>query len=138
MVEHLADVQRAPQRRLRTEQTNLNKIGNALSAWATESERLLSKAKALKETQLYNTRGVSSTDAHVAAASVGPSANSGSYTFAFTRLASSASQLGGVNAGQGINADADITSTAREKPDCASTWPAGVISSTSRAPASTT
>src|SRR5256886_7431384 len=36
------------------------------------------------------------------------------------------------------SAAADITSTAREKPCCARTWPADVMTSTSRAPASFT
>jgi hypothetical protein len=49
MVEQLADVQRAPQRRLRADQSNLNRASEALGALAKEMESLLSKAKSLKD-----------------------------------------------------------------------------------------
>ena len=54
MVGQLADVQRAPQRRLRADQTSLNKAGTALGSLANELESLLNKAKALKEAQLFD------------------------------------------------------------------------------------
>lgn len=112
MVEQLADVQRAPQRRLRTDQSNLNRVGDALASLAQELQSLQTKAKALKDAQLYNTRGVVSTDSHVATASVGSSASTGTYLFSFTQLATTASQRGGVNIAQGVNANTDITSSA--------------------------
>jgi len=112
MVEQLADVQRAPQRRLRADQSNLNRVSEALGALAKEMESLLGKAKALKDAQLYHTRGVVSTDSHVATASVASSASTGTYLFNFSQLATAASQRGGLNVGQGLDADADLTSGA--------------------------
>ena len=112
MVEQLSDVQRAPQRRLRVDQAGLNRAGDALSRLSSELEGLSSKAGALKKAQLYDTRGVSSTDSHVATASVRSNAYSGSHVFNFTRLATAAAQRGGSNAGQGIDLNADVTTSA--------------------------
>lgn len=111
MVDQLADVQRAPERRLRVEQTNLNRVGSALSSLTAEFGSLLTKAKALTATQLYNSRGVVSGDKSVATASVDSGANSGSYSFNLIQLATSASQRGGADAGMAIDPNADITSS---------------------------
>lgn len=110
MVDQLADVQRAPQRRLRVEQTSLNRVSDALSGLVAEFEGLLAKAKALKEERLYNTRVATVTGSDVAAASASAKAAPGNFAFNLTQLATAAAQQGGADVGEGIDGSKDITS----------------------------
>jgi flagellar hook-associated protein 2 len=112
LVNQLADVERAPQRRLRTEQAGLNNLSSALSSLATELTSLKGKADALKSSGLYNSRSVTSANNSVMTASAGTTTPNGTYEIEISQRATAAVQRGAVGAGQGVDSSADLTSAA--------------------------
>lgn len=108
-MDQLTNVQRAPQRRLRTQQSTLNNLSGALSNLASELENLKSKATALTSAGLYESRLASSGNTDVATATAGTTATLGNYDISVTQLATSASLLGGANIGRAVDADANLT-----------------------------
>ncbi len=108
-VDQMMEVERAPQRQLRTEQSTLQQRNNAFSSIKTELGVLQSRVTALKDTTLYDSRTVSTADATVATAKVDTGAALGSYKLTITQLAT-ASKLNGVsNVGQRLSATSDVS-----------------------------
>ena len=80
MVDQLADVERAPQRRMRVEQNTIYKKNNAYSSLKSQLTSLKTTAETLKDTDLYDSRTVTSSESHMTAtADAGTS--SGDYRF---------------------------------------------------------
>jgi flagellar hook-associated protein 2 len=109
LVDQLADVERAPQTRLRTEQGTLRQRNNAYTGIKTQLSTLQTRVKALMESDLYSARAVSTSDATSASASVSAGAATGSYLFRFTQLASAASQVGTSNVAAPLNGTDDVS-----------------------------
>ena len=68
MVNQLSDVERAPQRRLRTEQGTLQQKNTAYGAMQSQLSTLMSRAKALTDAKLFDSRAATSSDTTVASA----------------------------------------------------------------------
>lgn len=118
VVDQLTDVERAPQARLRTEQTNLNKRNDLLNTLNGQLVTLKDRAKALSENALYESRMARSSDSTTTASAAAGTAN-GNYQFSIYQLASAASQLGAADTGAAVesasilnNSGASIAPTA--------------------------
>ncbi len=110
LVDQLADVERLPQSRLRTEQQQLRSRNTAYGSLVTELKSLQSKASELKEPNLFLSRSTSVDDPTLARASVLSGAVQGTFTFQFTQLATAARQLGQAGAGKALSTTDDVTS----------------------------
>jgi flagellar hook-associated protein 2 len=109
LVNQLADVERAPQRRLRTEQSTLANRNNAYGSIKTQLAVLQNRVNTLKDPSFFDSRTASSADSTIATASVTAGAALGTYSFNVTQLATAARKLGGTNAGAAISATNDVS-----------------------------
>jgi flagellar capping protein FliD len=108
-VDQLSDVERAPQRRLRTEQVALGRRNTAYANIATQLSALKTRADALADATLFISRLAQTGDSTVASAAAASGAALGTYTFNFTQLATASAHQGTVNAGQKLNATNDVS-----------------------------
>ena len=112
LVDQLAQVERAPQQRLRVEQNQLEQRNNAYGSIKTELGVLQSRVDALKEATLFDSRTTQTSDSTVASATAGDGAASGSYVFNVIQLATAAKRTGTLNIGRPLNATADVSALA--------------------------
>lgn len=105
----IAEASRAPETRLYNEQDTLQQRNNALGSVKTQLLVLQAKVNTLKEPSFYDVRTAQSSDATVGTASVVSGAPVGTYTFNVTQRATSARLNGGVNAGQALRPDGDLS-----------------------------
>ncbi len=120
MVDQLSDVERAPQRRMRVEQNTIYQKNSAYTSLKSELTALKSKAESLKDTDLYDSRTVTSSESHVTAtAAAGTS--SGDYRFEVYQMATSAKQLGGTDVGAAVSTSTAISSAGLSIPITAGT-----------------
>src|SRR2546428_11552752 len=82
LVDRITELERAPQTRLRSEQTLLNNRNTAYSSIVTELQTLQDKTDALKGLSLYSQRSVSLSNFGIATAGAAADTPLGSYTFA--------------------------------------------------------
>ena len=94
MVDQLSNVERAPQRRMRVEQRTLGQKNGALTKLKNELATLKTNSKTLKETDLYDSRSVTSNQSHTTATAK-EGTSSGDYRFEIYQLATAAKQTGG-------------------------------------------
>src|SRR6266540_1159088 len=94
LVDQLADVERTPQTRLRTEQNTLQQRNSAFTSLKTLLNNLKSRVDTLKSAELFDSGTVQLSDATAASATVASGAPLGSYDFHFIQLATAAKQLG--------------------------------------------
>lgn len=127
MVEQLAALERAPQTRLRTEQTTLGSRSSAYGNIVTELLALQDKVDALKDLTLYNQRNVALSNFSAATASAAASTPLGSYTFAFSQLATAAIQKGATNIGAPVNASNDVSALVLSDAEFATAVTAGTF-----------
>ena len=109
LVDQLAEVERAPQRRLRTEQTQLQQRNNAYASIATQLGVLNSRVIALKEPSLFDSRRTVVSDTTRATATAQAGASLGSYTLNVTQRATASVRQGAGNAGAALNATNDVS-----------------------------
>ncbi len=109
LVDQLSDVERAPQRRLRTEQLALGRRNIAYANIATQLAALKTRTDALADATLFNSRLAQTGDSTVASAATTSGAALGTYTFNFTQLATASTHQGAVNAGQKLSATNDVS-----------------------------
>ncbi len=109
LVDQLADVERAPEKRLLTEQTTIQQRNNAFSSIKTQLGVLQNRVKALKEASLFDTRGVTVSKTSAATASAGAGTPLGSYSFNITQLAAAASRQGTADIGAKLSATNDVS-----------------------------
>jgi flagellar hook-associated protein 2 len=109
LVDQLADVERAPEKRLLSEQTTIQQRNNAFSAIKTQLGVLQNRIKALKETSLFDARGVTVSKTSAATASAGAGTPLGSYSFNVTQLAASSSRQGTADIGAKLSATNDVS-----------------------------
>ena len=120
MVDKLADVERAPQRRMRGEQNTINRKNSAYTSLKSELTSLQTTAKTLKDSDLYDSRKVTSSDSHMTAtADAGTS--SGDYRFDIYQMATSAKQLGATDVGAAVITSSAISSAGLSIPIIAGT-----------------
>jgi flagellar hook-associated protein 2 len=109
LVEQLVQVERAPQQRLRADQSILQQRNTAYSSIKTQLDTLKTKAAALKEATLFDSRLASSSDTTIASATATVGAIVGTYTFNITQLATAAAQLGQSDVGSPLSATDDVS-----------------------------
>ena len=109
MVEQLSNVERAPQRRMQVEQSQIRSKNAAYTRLKSELSSLKTKADGLKTTDFFDTRKVSSSKDHLSAtATAGTS--SGDYKFEIYQLATAAKQLGASDVGAAVGASTAMSS----------------------------
>ena len=64
MVDQLSNVERAPQRRMRVEQRTIGQKNGALTKLKNELATLKTNSKALKDSDLYDSRSITSSQSH--------------------------------------------------------------------------
>ncbi len=109
LVEQLAEVERAPQKRLLTEQNVIELRNNAYGSILTQLGVLQNRLASLKEPNLFDTRQTRVGDATIASATADPGTPLGNYTFNFVQLATSAKQQGSSNIGRPLNASNEVS-----------------------------
>ena len=121
MVDQLTAVERAPQRRMRVEQSGIRSKNTAYTRLKSELSSLKTKAEELKDTDFFDTRKVTSSQDHLSAtATAGTS--SGDYKFDIYQLATAAKQLGATDVGAAVG-----TSTAMSSPGFSIPVTAGTV-----------
>jgi flagellar hook-associated protein 2 len=109
LVDQLADVERAPETRLREEQSTIQQRNNALSSIKTQLGVLQNKVKTLTDGSLFDSRGVLVSKTTAATASAGTGTPLGSYQFNVTQLATAAALQGGADVGAKLSATNDVS-----------------------------
>jgi flagellar hook-associated protein 2 len=109
VVSQLTDIERAPQRRLRTEQSSLNRRNELLGSLSSLLTTLQERSKVLKESSFFDSRLAKSSDTATSATAASATA-AGNYKFEFYQLATVAAQSGGAGVGASVNATATLTS----------------------------
>jgi flagellar capping protein FliD len=111
VVDQLADVERAPQRRLRSQQADLNFKKDALSSLIAEIGNLKSRADSVAQASLFTGAGVAkSTDETAGTANATASTPSGAYTFKVYQKATAAVHQGATDVSQTVNTAAAVDS----------------------------
>lgn len=120
MVDQLTAVERAPQRRMRVEQSGIRSKNTAYTRLKSELSSLKTKAEELKDTDFFDTRKVTSSQDHLSAtATAGTS--SGDYKFDIYQLATAAKQLGATDVGAAVGPSTAMSSTGFSIPVTAGT-----------------
>ena len=109
MVEQLADIERAPQKRLATEQTAIQERNNAFTGIKTGLNVFRSRITALKSSDLFDSRTALSSNATLATVSVSPGANIGRYAFSVSQMATTSSLQGTGNIGKRLSETNDVS-----------------------------
>ena len=109
LVEQLADVERAPQTQLLSEQNKLQQRNNAYGSIVTQLGVLRNRVSALKSPDLFNARTAAVGDSSVASASGSTGAVQGSFAFNFLQLATASKLTGSNGAGLALSASNDVS-----------------------------
>ncbi len=109
MIDQLVEVERAPQTRMRSEQTTINLQKNALASVTTQLKVLKERAAALKDGTLFDSRKPSVSDSTLATVSAATGTTLGTYAFNVSQLATAASWRGSSNVGQKLSATGDLS-----------------------------
>jgi len=112
LVDQLVDVERAPQKRLKTDQEKLEQQKYAIGVLKSKLSALTSSVEKLKETSLFESRTVSTSDSSIATAKIAQGLSTGSYNLKVMQLATSASFQGLSNTGKAIGSTAVSLSSA--------------------------
>jgi flagellar hook-associated protein 2 len=109
VVDQLVEVERAPQRRAQREQYYVQEKNQLLGQLKDVLASLQSKADTLKNSDLYQSRKSSVSDATIGASSVEAGAALGNYEFDFYQKATTGVHEGGADAGQAVGLWADAS-----------------------------
>lgn len=109
LIDQMSEIERLPQRRLLAEQNTLEERSTAYGAISTQLSVLKNKLTALQTPGLFSGRTATVADDTVATASASAGAVQGTYTFAFTQLASAAKIQGTANAGSPLSTTSDVS-----------------------------
>lgn len=127
MVNQLSDVERAPQRRLRTEQGTLQQKNTAYGAMQSQLSTLMSRAKALTDAKLFDSRAATPSDTTVASATSSTNSAVGTYKFEITQLATSSALRGTADAGNRLSVTDDVSGVALSSAGFSTAVTAGVF-----------
>lgn len=111
VVDQLSDLERAPQRRLRTEQSRINQRKDAVNGLINELKNLRSKTASLADSDFFQGSGTAtSSDKTIADASASTGASIGTFKFKIYQLATASYMTGGAgNGGKGLIREVDTT-----------------------------
>ena len=112
IVNQLTEVERAPQARLRSQQTTLQERNNVLGSIKTQMSVLQNRIKTLKEGAVFESRSVNVSNASAASATVTKDTPLGSYVFSVTQAAKAAVLNGAADIGSRLNATNDVSALA--------------------------
>jgi flagellar hook-associated protein 2 len=127
LVDQLAEVERAPQKTLLTEQTTINQRNNAYSSIKTQLGVLNNRITTLKDPAFFDSRLARVSDSTIASATVVAGAAAGQYAFTISQMATTARQNGAVNAGGKISATNDVSGLTLSAAGFSTAVTAGVI-----------
>jgi flagellar hook-associated protein 2 len=109
LVDQLAQVERAPQSRLRIEQNKIENRNNAFGSIKTQMSVLKNRVDTLKDPAFFDSRTASSSDSTVLSATVGSGAAIGTYAFNISQLATAARKLGASDSGAALATTSDVS-----------------------------
>lgn len=109
LVSQLADVERAPQRRLTSEKQQLAQRTNAYSTLQTQLSVLQNRVAAIKEPSFFDARTAASSDSSAATATVSAGSALGSHRFSVSQLATASRLQGGMNVGRRLGDSGDVS-----------------------------
>ena len=125
VVDQLTEVERSPQTLLRTEQANIQKRNTAYGTIQSQLSTLMSKATALKEASLFDSRSAESSGATIATGTATNKAALGAYKFTVTQLATSSSFRGTADMGSSLSATNDVSGVTLDSSGLSSAVTAG-------------
>lgn len=109
LVDQLIEVERAPERRLRSDQTMLQHRNQACGSISTQLLVLQNRLDQLTDPELFAGRVSSTTAADLASVQALPGATLGRYTFSFSQLATAARQRGSLDVGKPLSATDNVS-----------------------------
>lgn len=112
LVSQLADVERAPQRRLTTEKQQIATRNNAYSSLKTQLAALQTRVTALKDPSFFDVRLASTSSSAVGSAQASAGSSLGSHTFAITQMATTSRLQGASNVGKALTSTTDPVTAA--------------------------
>lgn len=128
IVSQLADVERAPEKQLQTEQATLTKRNTAYGNIKSALTTLKDKIDALKDTSLYGTRSTQSSDSTIATAAAASGTALGNYAINISQLATAATVRGSSKISSPISSSSDVSAVIAGKAGFATTLTPGVFS----------
>ena len=108
-VDQMVDVERAPEKRLLTDQNALKQQQNAYGSIKTQLSVLQSRVDALNDPALFDSRSIQVQNSDVASATASSSTPLGNFSFTFTQLAAAAKFNGTANIGSPISSTNDVS-----------------------------
>lgn len=109
-IDQLMEVERAPQKALRNEQTRIQERNNAYRSLQTELQVLQNRLKDLLNPDLYAARRTAVGDANLLKAEAGTAAAPGLYTIEILQRATAARWVGVANVGAALSPSGDVSS----------------------------
>ncbi len=109
LVDQLAEAERAPQNRLRSDQSVLQKQNSAYASINTQLGKLQEKVTTLKDSLLFDSRLAGTSNEANATATTADGTALGAYVFNFTQLATAARQAGASGVGVSLSATNDVS-----------------------------
>jgi len=109
-IDQLIEVERAPQKALRKEQTRIQERNNAYRSLETELKVLQNRLSDLLDRDLYTSRKTSVADTNVLTAKASSSAAPGTYTIEIIQRATAARWQGTADVGAALSPSSDVSS----------------------------
>jgi flagellar hook-associated protein 2 len=109
LIDQLLEVERAPQRRLLSEQQTITDRKSAYSSIATQLGVLQNRVDEFNDGTLFDTRKTTTTDEDIATALAEAGASQGTFAFHVIQMATSATRQGTSNVGRPLSATTDVS-----------------------------
>jgi flagellar hook-associated protein 2 len=109
LVDQLVDVERAPQRRLFSEQQDLQTRKTAYNSIATQLSVLQNRVDELNDGELFDSRLAKSSSEEIATALAASGAALGTYAYHIIQLATASVRIGSANIARAISATPDVS-----------------------------
>jgi len=109
MVDQLTELERAPQRRMRSDQAEISKKQSTLNSLTSELNSLKTKLEALSTGDIFDQRSLTNSDDTVATATTSASGLVGTYNLQVTQLATTSSWQGSDDVGSALHSGNDVS-----------------------------
>jgi len=109
MVDQLTELERAPQRRMRSDQAEISQKQSTLNSLTSELNSLKTKLEALSTGDIFDQRSLTNSDDTVATASTSSSGLVGTYNLQVTQLATTSSWQGSDDVGSALHSGNDVS-----------------------------
>jgi flagellar hook-associated protein 2 len=109
MVDQLTELERAPQRRMRSDQAEISQKQSTLNSLTSELNSLKTKLEALSTGDIFDQRSLTNSDDTVATASTSASGLVGNYNLQVTQLATTSSWQGSDDVGSALHSGNDVS-----------------------------